>query len=295
MYSRKYIRDFSVARRLFICTGQGPAQRRTKRTWTATIHRKDTASPNMGRFNFHTTAEEAAAALSGSIKDKIILITGANMGGIGFETARAIALQHPARLILAGRSQSKLDDAEHAIHAEAPDVRTQQLILDLSSLASVRSAAQQIHDCTDLPRIDVLINNGGVMALPFTLTTDGYEAHFATNHLSHFLLTGLLRDKLLAAGPGARVVNVTSDSHQMGGVRFDDLTFEKGGDYHPMMAYAQSKTANMLHAVALTRRLAPSGGVAYSVHPGVIPTNLGRYVGFEGMVKMGNVFPLSGL
>lgn len=243
------------------------------------------------QFAFETTAEEAAKALSSHIRGKTILITGVSKGGIGLETARALASQQPAELILAGRSEEKVAEAEEAIKLEAPGLKLRKLIFDLGVLDSVRKGASELNTWPDLPKIDVLINNAAIMACPYTLTPDGLEAQFATNHLGHFLFTGLVIGKIIAAGTNARVINVSSRGHRYHDVRLDDWNWEKGG-YEPFKGYGQSKTANMLYAIALARRLKPMGIQVYSLHPGGIKTNLVRYIPRENMIDMGRYHAL---
>lgn len=154
-----------------------------------------------------------------------VLITGVSPGGLGHETARAIALHSPKLLILAGRSASKVDAAQSSIQKATHGTPLRALIVDLSSLSSVRKAAAEVHSWADVPAIDVVINNAGIMATPFALTGDGIESQFHANHIGHFLLTQLLMPKILAAGPGARVVNLSSNAYKMGGVHWDDINF----------------------------------------------------------------------
>jgi NAD(P)-dependent dehydrogenase (short-subunit alcohol dehydrogenase family) len=141
-------------------------------------------------------------------------------------------------------------------------------------LASVRSFAAKVLD--EHVVLNVLINNAGVMCTPFGRTADGFETQFGTNHLGHFVLTNLLVPALVGAG-SARVVNLTSAGHGMGNVDFDDPNFERR-PYDGWVAYGQSKTANILCALALDRRLCDHGVRAYAVHPGGIHTELGRYM-----------------
>lgn len=155
-----------------------------------------------------------------------MLVTGVTPGGLGCETARSIALQEPKLLIIAGRSISKLQDAEDTIKKSSPQAYVRQLVLDLGSFATVRKAAVEVNGWTDVPAIDVVINNAGIMACPFKLTPDGFESQFGTNHLGHFLFTQLIIGKVIAAGKGARIVNLTSDSYRGGGVRWDDYNFD---------------------------------------------------------------------
>jgi NAD(P)-dependent dehydrogenase (short-subunit alcohol dehydrogenase family) len=148
------------------------------------------------------------------------------LGGLGQETARAIALHAPKLIILAGRTVSKVQDAQDAIKKAAQDTPTRKLILDLASQKKVREAAKEVNSWTDVPTIDIVINNAGIMAQPFQLNEDGIESQFGANHIGHFLFTQLIIGKILASGDGARVVNLSSNGYQMGGVRWNDWNFE---------------------------------------------------------------------
>jgi protochlorophyllide reductase len=200
---------------------------------------------------------------------KTALITGAN-SGLGLESARALAAKG-AHVVLAVRSADKGQQALDEIKAEAPLASLEILPLDLSSLASVRRAAETL--MTRHERLDILLNNAGVMATPYTLTEDGFELQFGTNHLGHFALTGLLFALLLAA-PAPRVVNVASQVHLVGRMRFDDLNWKQG--YSKWGAYNMSKVANLLFTYELARRIAAKGLPVLSVaaHPGYAATNL---------------------
>ncbi|MGH2545693.1 MAG: oxidoreductase [Actinomycetota bacterium] len=199
---------------------------------------------------------------------KTAVVTGAN-SGIGFRTAVALA-RAGSRVVLTARDAVKGGDALRELLAEVPGADAELGALDLADLSSVRRFAGEI---VDHP-LDLLINNAGVMAVPQRRTTaDGFELQFGTNHLGHFALTGLLLPALLAR-PGARVVTVSSLTHRLGRIRFDDLQGERR--YGPWRAYGQSKLANLLFALELDRR-AQSGGlelVSVAVHPGVSATNL---------------------
>lgn len=198
-----------------------------------------------------------------------ILITGAN-SGLGFESARALA-QKGAYVIVASRSLEKASDAVARLHALLPGAELEPCALDLASLASVRAAAQAV--ASRHPHLDVLLNNAGVMATPYARTVDGFELQFATNHLGHFALTGLLFE-LLRKAPAARVVNVTSGAHRLGRMRFDDPHWEHG--YARWPAYGTSKLANLLFTYELARRAQSAGLSLCSVaaHPGYAATNL---------------------
>jgi len=201
------------------------------------------------------------------------VITGAN-SGIGFEAARVLAARG-ARLILGCRDQGKAHDAVVRIRATAPGAEVRVVPLDLASLRSVRAAAAQIRSGCE--GIDLLINNAGVMMPPYGFTADGFELQLGINHLGHFALTGLLLDRL-AGLPGARVVTVSSNSHQAGRINFDDLQSRR--DYKRIAGYGQSKLANLMFTYELQRRLAAAGSpaIAAAAHPGLTRTDLARYL-----------------
>ena len=202
---------------------------------------------------------------------RVAVITGANTG-LGYETAAALA-EHGAHVVLAVRNVDKGKDAAARITAAYPraDVALQEL--DLTSLDSVRAAAQQLR--ADHDRIDLLINNAGVMYTPKSNTKDGFELQFGTNHLGHFAFTGLLLDRLLPVA-GSRIVTVSSVGHRiLADIHFDDLQWERG--YGRVAAYGQAKLANLLFTYELQRRLAPHGTtIAAAAHPGMSDTELMR-------------------
>jgi len=197
-------------------------------------------------------------------------ITGANTG-LGFQAARALARQG-AHVVLACRDTARGQSALDAIRGEAPDARVALVALDLASLESIRRCADAVRASCD--RLDVLLNNAGVMALPQTTTADGFERQIGTNHLGHFALTGRLLPTLLAT-LGSRVVTVSSLMHKRGRVDADDLFFERRG-YDSWAAYSQSKLANLLFTYELDRRLRRSGQTtnALAAHPGYAATEL---------------------
>ncbi|MBE3048823.1 SDR family NAD(P)-dependent oxidoreductase [Candidatus Bathyarchaeota archaeon] len=172
----------------------------------------------------HGTAQELASQLRTEVKDKIILITGVSPNSIGAASAAATATASPSHLILAGRNPSKTQLTADAIAASHPHLYVRTLKLDLASQSSVRDAAKDLLSW-DLPRIDVLVNNAGVMGTDYALTADGVESQFATNHVGHFLFTNLIMERLLKS-EAPRVVNVASDGHRMGPVRFNDYNFD---------------------------------------------------------------------
>ena len=200
---------------------------------------------------------------------KLVVVTGGN-SGIGYEAALALAGKN-AQVILAVRSANKGEEAASAIRQKYPQAQVTVMPLDLSDLKNVRAFAQAFLAKYD--RLDILINNAGVMALPARKTADGFEMQFGTNHLGHFALTGLLLP-ILKATSNARVVTVSSGVHVSGDIHFDDLQWEK--KYDRWGAYAQSKLANLLFAYELQRRLNAAGIKLISVgcHPGYAATNL---------------------
>lgn len=204
------------------------------------------------------------------------IVTGAN-SGLGFETARELA-RHGGRVILAARNEAKGLDAVARIKAEQPRAAVEFRALDLADLESVRAFAASI--VRGGSEVDVLINNAGVMFPPRRLTPQGFESQFATNHLGHFALSGLLYDTI-RHGRDARVVTVTSNLHRGGSIHFEDLSGEKS--YSPHAFYQQSKFANVLFGLELDRRLRAARAPVKSMlaHPGYSATNL------QGSVQSG--------
>jgi NAD(P)-dependent dehydrogenase (short-subunit alcohol dehydrogenase family) len=203
---------------------------------------------------------------------RVAVVTGANTG-LGYHAAAALA-QTGAHVVLAVRNLEKGNHALARIVAAHPDADVTLQELDLGSLASVRAAAAALRKA--YPRIDLLINNAGVMWTPKQVTADGFEMQFGTNHLGHFALTGLLLDKLLPVR-GSRVVTVSSMGHRIrAAIHFDDLQWEHRYDRYA--AYGQSKLANLLFTYELQRRLAEqdTNTVAVAAHPGASSTELGR-------------------
>ncbi|KAM0257663.1 hypothetical protein ACHAQJ_004227 [Trichoderma viride] len=233
------------------------------------------------QYDTNTTSDDLLKDLSGEIKGKTILTTGASPGTLGGHFVQSIAKAQPAALILAGRSLKKSQETADAIKAAHPDIDVRTLQLDLSSFAAVREAAATVNSWKDIPHIDVLVNNAGLMATDFKLTVDGYELQFASNHLGHFLFTNLIIGKLLAS-KAPRVVNVSSDGHRLNPIRWADYNFRNGETYNRWRAYGQSKTANILMALSLAEKLGSKHGLtAFSLHPGVISTNLADHLDFS--------------
>jgi len=208
----------------------------------------------------------------GDLTGKLAVVTGAN-SGIGFETARALAL-HGAQVVLACRNPQKGEEAVARLRSESSEARVEFLQLDLSSLASVSDFASALNQRFDW--LDMLVNNAGVMMPPHGTTEDGFELQFGTNHLGHFALTGRLLP-LLRATPGARVVTVSSVVHRQGRMNFDDLQSEKR--YSTSRAYTQSKLANLLFTFELQRFFEGEGIDAIAVAargPPAVPQPLPR-------------------
>ncbi|WNG22042.1 SDR family oxidoreductase [Cystobacter fuscus] len=224
------------------------------------------------------------------MEGKVCLITGAT-SGIGLESARALARQG-ATVVLSGRDKGRGEAALAEVRRTVPDARLDLLLADLTSLASVRQLAQDFQ--ARYSRLDVLLNNAGLILDRRKVTPDGFEATFVTNHLSHFLLTNLLLEQLKASG-ASRVVTVSSEAHRFVPLDFlDDLQAERGS-YSGTQVYGKSKLANILFTRALARRLAGTKVTANSLHPGVVRSGFGLNSEgiFKHLVKLASPFMLS--
>ncbi|RWA14175.1 hypothetical protein EKO27_g920 [Xylaria grammica] len=255
-------------------------------------------------FNDKTEAIEVAKTFSEGIRGKTILVTGGNPDGIGFTTCQAFASQSPSNLIIAGRTPSKVDQCINLLKAQHPTVDYRSLIVDLSSQKSVRAAAAKVLSWADVPTIDIVINSAGVMGIAErTLSEDGIEMQFATNHIGHWLLTCSIMPKLIKAAEknpkgATRVVNVSSASPMFSNMRWSDINFDKlskdlpeaeqpnyavdemwgyrdvqNKSYVGLEGYNQSKIANVLFGIGANKRLYEKYGIlTLALHPGVIPT-----------------------
>jgi NAD(P)-dependent dehydrogenase (short-subunit alcohol dehydrogenase family) len=216
-----------------------------------------------------------------------VVITGVSPTGLGAHAAKVIAKHEPKLLILASRSLSTITPIIDSIAASvAESTRILPLELDLSSQASVRTAAAQLLRLT--PVVDVLVNNAGVMMLQeYATTPEGIEMHLAINHVGHFLFTNLIMAALLrSAAP--RVINVTSAAYFGSPIRFHDLHFGYGKEYEPFLAYAQSKTANLLFSLGLARKLGGNGLLSFGVDPGgVAGTGINRAIPMSDQIRRG--------
>lgn len=177
------------------------------------------------KYDSQATASTLAAELSDAIKGKVVLTTGVSPNGLGATFVETIAKSQPALLILSGRNTSKTSITADTITATHPGIKVRVLELDLGSLNAVRTAAGTVGSWADVPAIDVLVNNAGIMATDFGLSPDGFEKQFATNYLGHFLFANLIMDKLLASNASPRVVSVSSDGHRLNPIRWDDYNF----------------------------------------------------------------------
>jgi NAD(P)-dependent dehydrogenase (short-subunit alcohol dehydrogenase family) len=211
---------------------------------------------------------------------KIAIVTGAN-SGIGYEMARGLA-RKGATVILACRNLDKSEAARQQICREYPEAKTELMQLDLSDLASVRRFVDEFTSRYD--KLDLLINNAGVMMTPFGKTADGFELQFGTNHLGHFALTGLLLNYITRT-PGARVVTLSSFGHRLGRINFENLNAERS--YSGQGAYTQSKLANLLFTYELQRRFEAAGvdALATAAHPGWTATHLQDHAWFFRMLN----------
>ncbi|UCE41797.1 MAG: SDR family NAD(P)-dependent oxidoreductase [Candidatus Aminicenantes bacterium] len=208
-------------------------------------------------------------------KDRVVIVTGSS-SGIGYQAAKVLTEKN-ATMIIAVRNQQKGNDAADKIKADNPNADVKVMELDLASLKSVHSFATKFKD--SYSRLDLLINNAGVMMPPYSKTADGFELQFGTNHLGHFALTGLLID-LIIGTPESRIVNVSSSGHHYGDLNFDDLNWENR-PYKKMKSYGDSKLANIYFTYELQRRLDVNGSntMVTASHPGWTATELQRHVG----------------
>jgi len=230
------------------------------------------------RFDKSSTTDQVLDGVA--LDGQVAIVTGAS-GGLGAETARALAARGAA-VTLAARDTRKAEQVASAIRAAHPRAELAVRALTLDRPDSVRAFAKSW--LAEKRALHLLLNNAGVMACPLARTPEGWELQFATNHLGHFLLTALLAPALRAAG-GARVVNTSSGGHRFSPVVFEDIHFERR-PYDKWAAYGQAKTANVLHAVELDRRLAGAGVRAFGVHPGMIVTELGRHLTPEDIQQL---------
>ncbi|XP_067682888.1 retinol dehydrogenase 13-like [Haliotis asinina] len=202
---------------------------------------------------------------------RTVVITGANTG-IGKEVARDLA-RRGGRVIMACRDLDKCERARAEIVVETANRNIKCQLLDLASIGSIKAFAKAVNQ--NEKRLDILINNAGIMRCPKLLTEDGFEMQLGVNHLGHFLLTHLLLDKLKASAP-SRIINVSSLAHSRGRINFEDLN--SATTYNPAAAYEQSKLANVLFTLELAKRLKDTGVTCNAVNPGLVKTEIGRHL-----------------
>ncbi|KAM4533897.1 retinol dehydrogenase 12, like [Odontesthes bonariensis] len=221
-----------------------------------------------------------------TLDGKTALITGANTG-IGKETAIDLA-KRGAKVIIACRDMEKAQAAVKEIMESSGSNNVLCMKLDLSDSKSIREFAEAIN--RDEPKLNILINNAGVMVCPFGKTADGFEMQIGVNHMGHFLLTHLLIDLIKRSAP-ARIINVSSVAHAWGSINLEDINSEKS--YNKSKAYAQSKLANVLFTNSLAKKLEGTGVTAYSLHPGVVQTDLWRHLSLPEQFIMKIVSPFT--
>ncbi|KAI9719708.1 MAG: hypothetical protein M1828_006141 [Chrysothrix sp. TS-e1954] len=225
------------------------------------------ASSPTPQFGFETTGAEIVGAYAEHVKGKTFLITGPSESSIGASVSLTLATASPKKLILAGRTLTKIQPVIDHLKANYPPIEVEYLPLDLGSLAAVRKSASQLN--STITKLDGLFNVAGVMGMKdFTTTSDSNESHFQTNYLAPFLFTNLIIDKIIAANGVA--VNVASSGYAQQGVYFDDPNFSGGKTYNPWNAYGQSKTGQVLNAFSLTEKLKSKGVVAFAADPGLV-------------------------
>ncbi len=209
------------------------------------------------------------------LRGKVIIVTGGN-SGLGYESVKAFAGKG-AEVILTSRSIEKGETARAEILKNNPEGNIKVMELDLMDFSSIKKFADRFKEKYN--KVDVLLNNAGIMTTPYFLTKDGLEAQNGTNHFGHFALTGQLMD-LIKNTKGSRVVNVSSNAHKYGKMDFDNLLFENGEDYTPMKSYARSKLANLLFTYELHHAFKANDieSISVAAHPGASRTNLGRFL-----------------
>jgi NAD(P)-dependent dehydrogenase (short-subunit alcohol dehydrogenase family) len=220
---------------------------------------------------------------------KVMIVTGGN-SGIGFEEIKAFS-RKGAQTIMASRNVAKAEKAKEKILKSIPEAKIDIMEVDLANLDSIHHFSTNFKQ--KYQKLDVLVNNAGIMMVPYRTTADGFESQIGTNHLGHFALTGLLLD-ILKQTKGSRIVNVSSMGHRSGVMDFDNFLYEDGASYTKMGAYGRSKLANLLFTYELNRRLNKNGAHTISVasHPGISNTRLAdhMYGIFKFVLK-----PISGI
>lgn len=218
-----------------------------------------------------------------SLEGKTIIVTGGN-SGLGFQSAKAFA-EKGAQVIITCRNITKGENARKHILHHCKEAKIEVMHLDLMDMSSIRKFAHEFKQ--NHTNLHVLLNNAGIMMVPYRLTKDGIESQQATNHFGHYMLTALLLETLKNT-PGSRVVNVSSLAHRSGEINFDNLLYERGKDYTPMKAYGRSKLENLLFTFELQRFFEKNkiDSIAVAAHPGVSDTNLFSHIGSKFLQKL---------
>ncbi|PNW79029.1 hypothetical protein CHLRE_09g398252v5 [Chlamydomonas reinhardtii] len=233
-------------------------------------------------------SRRALSVRASSVQGKNVFITGGNTG-IGYETALTLA-REGAKVTIAARDANKAANALAQIRAAVPSAAVDSLPLDLSDLVSVSDCAKRVADSG--VAYDVWINNAGVMATPKMSTAQGFEYQLGVNHLGHFALTTAVLPALQAANKPVRVINVASAAHMFGKIDFDDLMRDR--NYDAWEAYGQSKLANVMFTYEMARRVGPTSPITVNaLHPGVVKTELGRYMIEDDKNKSNPIFPVA--
>ncbi|KAJ5215171.1 uncharacterized protein N7469_011662 [Penicillium citrinum] len=231
--------------------------------------------------NQDTRGSELVAEYGLEISGESILITGVSPESLGENFAKQVTIAKPAVFIIAGHPISKLHDVVNVLGTAHPDIKIKPLVLNLLSFTDVRKPAENVISLTDVPHIDILINNAGIMAFPYKQTEDGFESQFQTNHLNHFLLTNLAMEKVLSS-KAPRAIIVSSGVHRVDHIRWADHNSNEGKNSQRWPTYGQSKTAHTLMTVAFADKLGsrasfPSLCVRVCLCPGVSHTNLSAH------------------
>ncbi|KAI1206877.1 NAD(P)-binding protein [Annulohypoxylon truncatum] len=246
----------------------------------------------MAVLDAFTTGDQAVEAFKSQVKGRTFVITGAGMPSIGSQMAISLAKASPAHILIVSRTGKKVDPVLEKIAEIDSSIKTTFIQVDLTDHDSVRRAAKEILAAT--PKIDVLINSAGNMAIKeYTVDKQGIEIQLSGNHVGHFLLTNLIAPALIAAGSqlgGARVVNLTSFGYLCSRFRFDDWNFSNGKTYDLWSGYGQAKTANILFAFGLSKRLKSHGVTSTAAHPGSNgDTQLGSHLTMDDYAKIPEV------
>ncbi|KAH8883474.1 NAD(P)-binding protein [Thozetella sp. PMI_491] len=232
--------------------------------------------PDYGKLASFITAEDVASRFHDEINGKTVLITGCGLASLGQTLAWTIASHQPGLLILCGRSDARLRLLANNVRHRNPGLNVRHEVFDLADLSQVRKATERIN-ASDT--VDVVICNAGIMLHPLRKTVDGIESHLGINSIGHFVLVNMLLPKMIANG-GGRVVTTSSGAYLFQGLRWDDPNYEEEKEYNGALAYASSKTADILFSAALARRYGSKGIIATSVDVGggVAETNLSAHM-----------------